>query len=421
LASVGWPAVRALRRLQGNVGKLGLKAAGTLWPPNMLVIGRNALDGIRTDPWSDFIARSGDPAGTVRNALEQAVGWLAVAQDRSGSGGVASYEFYGWTSGYPEVTGYIIPTMWDCRHALGRPDLGDRALRMADWELGIQHDNGGWEGGVEGENQPPIVFNTGQVMRGLLATHDETGEAAYLDAVVRAADWIADVQDEDGSWTRANYRGLKRVYDSYVSAPLARAAKVTGNTAYAEAAIRNCEFVLRQQRQSGWFDLCDNSPFFVEAPVTHAIGYTIDGLLETAELVGRDEFVAAATKAADGVMAAINASGHLPGRLDERWEPRVGWVCLTGSAQIAIVLLKLHARTGESRYLDAARRLADFLLYVQRLNAAGETRSGALPGSYPIWGTYAPFKFPCWATKYLVDLLVMLERLDPDSPPAGGG
>ena len=85
------------------------------------------------------------------------------------------------------------------------------------------------------------------------------------------------------------------------------------------------------------------------------------------------------------------------------------------------MLLKLHASTGDSRYLDAARRLTDFLVYVQRLNAVGTDRSGALPGSYPIWGTYAPFKYPCWATKYLVDLLLMLERLEPDSPPAAGG
>jgi rhamnogalacturonyl hydrolase YesR len=403
--------MRALRRLRGNVGKLGLKAAGTLWPPNAVVVGRNALDGLRSDPWSEFIARSNRPAATVHLALEQGLGWLEVAQDRSGAGGVASYEFHGWTKGYPEVTGYIIPTLWDCRHALDRPDLADRAVRMADWELGIQRENGGWEGGVEGENQQPIVFNTGQVMRGLLRTHAETGDQRYLDATVRAADWIVGVQDDDGSWTSANYRGLKRVYDSYVSAPLARAGAVTGNEAYAEAATRNCEFVLRQQRESGWFDLCDNSPFFVEAPVTHAIGYTIDGLLETGDLVGRADFIAAATRAAEGVMSAIVPSGSLPGRLDEHWQPRVRWVCLTGSAQIGIVLLKLHERTGEPRYLDAARRLADFLVYVQRLNAVGATRRGALPGSYPIWGTYAPLKYPCWATKYLVDLLVLLERL----------
>jgi hypothetical protein len=409
--------MRTLRRLRGNIGKLGLKTAGALWPPNMAVIGRNSLDQLRADPWSEFIARSDRPATTLRNALEQALRWLALAQDRSGAGGVASYEFYGWTAGYPEVTGYIIPTMWDCRHALDRPDLGDRAVRMADWELDIQQENGGWEGGVEGENQRPLVFNTGQVLRGLMRTHAETGERRYLDAAVRAADWIAGMQEEDGSWTRANYRGLKRVYDSYVSAPLARAAEVTGNVAYAETAIRNCEFVLRQQRESGWFDLCDNSPFFVDAPVTHAIGYTIDGLLETGDLVGRNDFVAAATRATEGVMGAISASGRLPGRLDERWQPRVRWVCLTGSAQIGIVLLKLHERTGEPHYLDAARRLADFLLYAQRLNAVGTTRSGALSGSYPVWGPYAPFKYPCWATKYLVDLLLMLGRLYGERSP----
>jgi hypothetical protein len=81
------------------------------------------------------------------------------------------------------------------------------------------------------------------------------------------------------------------------------------------------------------------------------------------------------------------------------------------------VLLKLHERTGEPHYLDAARRLADFLLYAQRLNAVGTTRSGALSGSYPVWGPYAPFKYPCWATKYLVDLLLMLGRLYGERSP----
>jgi hypothetical protein len=73
-------------------------------------------------------------------------------------------------------------------------------------------------------------------------------------------------------------------------------------------------------------------------------------------------------------------------------------------------MMKLHARTGEERYRDAARRLADFLIYVQRLNGVGSNRSGALTGSYPVWGTYAPFKYPCWATKFLVDLLLLRKQ-----------
>lgn len=401
--------MRTLKRLRGNVGKLALKSAGSLWPPNLLVVARNAVDVRRSDPWADYVERSGDAPGVIRRSLEQAIGWLSRAQDRVGTGGVGSYEFFGWTAGYPEVTGYVIPTMWDCRNALKQPELGHRAVLMSDWELGIQKPEGGWEAGVEGENLPPVVFNTGQVIRGLLRTYEETQEDRYLDAVVRGCDWIVANQEEDGSWTLANYLQMKRTYDSYVAAPLARAARIADRPAYAEAAIRNCEFVLRQQQKSGWFALCDNTPHFNDAPITHAIGYTIDGLLETGELVGRDDFVAGAAAAAEGVMAQISPTGVLRGRLDDHWQPRVRWVCLTGSAQIGIVLMKLYARTGDERYADGARRLLDFLLYVQHLNAVGANRRGALTGSYPVWGTYAPLKYPCWATKYLADFLLLVD------------
>jgi hypothetical protein len=72
--------------------------------------------------------------------------------------------------------------------------------------------------------------------------------------------------------------------------------------------------------------------------------------------------------------------------------------------------MKLHARTGREDYLEMARTLAGFLVYVQKLGAIGVDRTGALTGSYPIWGTYAPLRFPCWATKYFLDLLLSLRR-----------
>ena len=401
--------MRPLLILRGNARKLALKSAGAIWPPNLLVVARNARDRRRVEPWSNFVAKSGDPGTTVRAALEQALCWLTVAQDRVGTGGVGSYEFYGWTKGYPEVTGYIIPSIWDCRDALGREKLAERAVLMADWELRIQKQDGGWEAGVEGRNQPPIVFNTGQVVRGLLRTHQETGDGRYLEAAVRAGDWIVKHQEQDGSWTRANHRQIKRVYDSYVSAPLARLAQVTEIDRYERAAIRNCEFVLRQQRENGWFENCDNSPHFNHQPITHTLGYTIDGLLETGALLGREDFVAAGRKAADALMRRVSPSGLLLGRFDDTWRPRVRWACLTGCAQIGVVMMKLYTDSGKEHYADTARRLTDFLIYVQQLNAVGQNRSGALPGSYPIWGTYAPFKYPCWATKYLIDLLLLVE------------
>ena len=402
--------MRRLRVLRENGRKLVLKSLGALWPPNFLVVMRHAASRVRREPWRPSVVELVANEGPTEAPLALAVDWLKHSQDVVGTGGVGSYELFGWTTGYPEVTGYIIPTIWDCHRLTGDPDLARRATWMADWELSIQQPGGGWEGGAAGDGEPPIVFNSGQVIRGLARTYEELGDEKYMQSAIRAADWIVSTQDADGSWTSANFRQMKRVYDSYVSAPLARLARTNGREDYAEAARRNCEFVLSQRRDNGWFDLCDNSPYFNDAPSTHTICYTIDGLLETGEQLDDPRLVEAGASSADALMRCVSDSGYLPGRLDASWRPRVNWVCLTGSAQLGIILMKLHARTGREDYLEMARTLAGFLVYVQKLGAIGVDRTGALTGSYPIWGTYAPLRFPCWATKYFLDLLLSLRR-----------
>jgi hypothetical protein len=397
--------VRTLALARSHVGLLTLKLIGALWPPNALLVARHAVS----------LVRRGTPAAdsaSIEHSIDAALGWLGRSQDRVASGGVGCYEFYRWTAGYPEVTGYIIPTLWDCSRELGREELGARAVRMADWELGVQRHEGGFEGGYEGDGEPPVVFNTGQVIRGLLRTAEETGEGRYLDAAVRAGAWIVANQDEDGSWTRANFKGMKRVYDSYVSAPLARLARATGEEAFARAAARNCEFVLRRQRPNGWFELADNNPRFNDAPLTHTICYTVDGLLETGRVLGEQRFVEAATRTADRLLTIVEASPALPARLGADWEPRARYVCVTGVAQLGVILMRLHEQTGQPRYLEASRALVSFLVGVQRMSATGRTRRGALPGSYPVWGFYAPLKLPSWATKYLLDLLLLVRAAE---------
>jgi len=64
---------------------------------------------------------SGDP-GSAR-VLDVVVDWLCVAQDRSrtADGGVArDYSLVrGWSSSYPETTGYIIPTLLEVARRSG--------------------------------------------------------------------------------------------------------------------------------------------------------------------------------------------------------------------------------------------------------------------------------------------------------------
>jgi uncharacterized protein YyaL (SSP411 family) len=399
--------IRSLTPILRHRRELGRKAGSLLVPANAVVMARNLVSLVAGSPWEGYIARGGGE-DRLQYALDQALDWLCHSQDVVGSGGVGCFEMYGWTSGYPEVTGYSIPTFFEAARALERPNLAGRALRMADWELTLQRDAGGWEGGYQGQGQAMVVFNTGQVLRGLVRAWEQTREPRYLDAAVRGGRWITDMQEPDGSWAHANFKGMRRVYDSYVAAPLAMLWRATGDARYREAAAHNTAFVLSQQHANGWFANADNSPYFTDTPVTHTICYTIDGLIEVGEQLGDDEAVRAAERAAEELLHRAEIWPRLYARVDREWRPAARFVCLTGAAQLGIIFMRLHARSADPRYLNTSLKLVDFLAWVQRLNGVGASRRGGIAGSYPIWGLYCPLKYPSWATKFFVDLLLLV-------------
>ncbi len=372
---------------------------------NIEIVARNALDVMRKPRWRGYLNHN---KVTCDDIIHKALRWICNSQDMVGTGGVGCYEFYRWTSGYPEVTGYIIPTFWECYEQYADPALKERALKMADWCISIQRPTGGWEGGYQGDGKPDTVFNTGQIIRGLIATFEHTGDEKHLHSAIRAANWIVEAQDIDGSWTRHNYKGMKRVYDTYVSAALARLFSITGNQTYAGSANLNCEFAIRQQLKNGWFDLCDNTVKGNSFPVTHTIAYTIDGLLETGRILKNNKFIDSGKLAADAILERYADSGILPARLDNRWNKSAWYSCNTGNAQMGIIYMTLHDIYGTKEYLEYAKYLLDHLAYVQDLNSVGDCCDGGIAGSYPVWGLYCPFKFPSWGAKYLIDLALMV-------------
>src|ERR1041384_2285217 len=95
------------------LGKLAALAVGAASPRNAVVLLRNLRDRRREEPWSGYLSNRNADEAELAAAIDRAIAWIAHSQDRLGSGGIACYEFAGWTSGYPEVTGYIIPTFWD--------------------------------------------------------------------------------------------------------------------------------------------------------------------------------------------------------------------------------------------------------------------------------------------------------------------
>jgi hypothetical protein len=354
------------------------------------------------------------PAPDLRSALNEAADWFCRAQDANTDDGLGSYHLVqGWGATYPETTGYIIPTLFELGVRLQRPELAERAFRAADGLLRLQRSDGGWQGGRVGEERASVVFNTAQVVRGMLVAHAHARDGRYLDAAVRAGDWIVSVQEADGSWKRNNFMGEARVYDSYVDAPLLLLHAVTGKDALRQAALRNLHWVVARQQANGWFADADNTVKHNDRPIVHTIAYTIDGLAECGALLGDERWVEHAHRAACPLRDTFLREGRLSGRYDRSWSGSEALIT-TGCAQLCIAWEKLAPHAEAAAYREAADRMRKLLVEIQHRSSQGPVGGrGAVTGSFPLWGRYEKFAFPNWATKYLADALLCAEGRSP--------
>jgi hypothetical protein len=286
---------------------------------------------------------------------------------------------------------------------LNDPSLRERAARMLDFLVSVQFPNGGFPGGMVGQQpQVPVTFNTGQILLGLAAGTAEWGDR-YRDSMTRAADWLATTQDEDGCWRKFRTPFAKpddKAYETHVSWGLFEAARVAGRKDWGEAGLAQVRWAIGKMRPNGWMEYCClEQP---EAPLTHTLGYALRGILEAWRWSGDDHFLTAARRLGDGLLSALQADGSLPGRLRDDWTAAVPWVCLTGNVQIAHCWLMLFKATGESRYLDAGRAANAYVRRTIALDGPRETRGG-VRGSYPVDGGYGSFEYLNWAAKFSID------------------
>jgi hypothetical protein len=97
----------------------------------------------------------------------------------------------------------LIPTLVNCASYFAEDSILQAALDIADWELRIQLPNGAIPGGTVAQSHGPVVFNTGQVILGWCSAYSISAQCKYLEAAMRAADFIVDMQDLDGAWRRS--------------------------------------------------------------------------------------------------------------------------------------------------------------------------------------------------------------------------
>jgi len=342
-----------------------------------------------------------------KNCLQDAIIWLEKSINPDDGGFRTWYYAGGWTSSYPETSGYIIPTLLEYAQKQHRQDLIQRCIQTADWLIEIQKPTGGWQSGYIHENKKEVVFNTGQVIRGLYAIYKKTGEIKYLNPCIKACEWLCSIQEEDGSWQKHAFMNKKRVYESYVDHPLLLIALETGKKEFELAVRKNLHWILTQQLANGWFENCDNTIKHNDRPILHTIAYTLDGLIQCGILLNETKYIQSAQIAADRLLEIFNRNGWLNGRWNNEWKGSQAMIC-TGGAQIAIVWMRLFKYNQHAKYLEAAQKMNNQLCFIQKHHLDKSHPSfGAIPGSFPLWGRYEPFGFPNWATKYFADSIMM--------------
>ena len=131
--------------------------------------------------------------------------WIARAQDATGEGGFSygylpSRKSRGWQPAYPETTGYTIPTLFDYADLTGDEEYRRRAIDMARFVCRCQMSSGAIYGGTvrTQPDGPPVAFNTGMVLLGLLAAYRHTNDALFANAARRAAEFLLADIDPDG-------------------------------------------------------------------------------------------------------------------------------------------------------------------------------------------------------------------------------
>jgi malonyl-CoA O-methyltransferase len=297
-----------------------------------------------------------------------ALDWIRNAE--LPTGGIRVHSAH--ANAYPEVTGYIVPTLVE----YGEPDLARRLVR---WLMCIQRGDGSFTDPDTGES---YIFDTGQALRGLLAGASLASGA--LAAARRAAQYLCErLVDDGGGGFGEVYQGkVPESVHLYALEPLVQAAQVLSEPQYERMARRAVEHYIGDPQCMKLGDL------------THFVAYAADALID----LGMAD---AAKPMLDALRREQGPDGGVRGVGGE------SWVCTTGLAQLAICWYK----TGQWLSADAA------MSYLE----AHQSPSGGFRGSVGEGASYFQAVDIAWAAKFFLDanrmrVAATMDRIADDLP-----
>lgn len=337
--------------------------------------------------------------------------WVKKSFDANGGNGSSAYfsryrhPLTAWSPAYPETTGYLLPTLFDAAVFTENSLWRDYAIKGADWLLTVQREGGGFPGNYA-DNPNLSVFNSAQILSGLLRTFEETGEEKYKTAALACRDWLMSGL-KNGVWEENNYvSGFVPAYYTRVLFPLlvAEAKFPDNNTPRLREVVYDfLEKVNENYSITDW-SFYPNKPAFL-----HTVAYTIRGFLECGYYLEDEKIIETAAKITEVIYELKKEKGRTAGSYDTNWSGDYSYRCVTGILQMSIVCFRLAVLTKNAdRYTAASDFLAEGAAAIPHRDPL--TDAYALPGSQPLWGDYMRFKYPNWAAKFYLDAVMMSNR-----------
>ena len=279
--------------------------------------------------------------------------------------------------GYPEVTGYYIPTLirWGYR---------ELAIDYAKWLISIQHDDGSW---YDTFDQMPYVFDTAQILKGLLAAYSIWPDENVKNSIIRGAMWLAGNIQHDGRLKAADEsiwkmpKAYSELIHLYCLSPIREVGIQFSKLELLEMVDLSIDYYKQNHMEEILhFDL-----------LSHFYAYVMEALVDLGEL----ELVKAAM---NNIANFQTEDGAVPGYND------VHWVCSTGLFQLALTWFRVGDIERGNKAFSYACRL--------------QNESGGWYGSYPSVEDESNDYFAAseisWAVKYFLDALYYKNKAEFD-------